>query len=792
MARARVDDDRRDGAPDHRVVKSPNRREGPIGTSRQEIDPLASSEADAGGPVLEWGPRKGGHSGGESKSVHPLGQGQGMVGKRAPPSHGGEVKDQSGGARRFHKRADPNTGPWGSQGRVGFFDVDLGFARPIEWGDRSWHPTYRKRRSMRGSLTTLVGLIAGCFAAVAGAVPNHIETRLTDPAGRGIGPLTTIEIVSRWDSAGYRLSIDPKDLDLCPCGEPAVFDSGNGSYRISYTTGAMQGLRDSSGIVIPVTATSRSDPSSTFTYRGFKVCRNTATPVPVLVGNETDNGDLLFKAGEQLWIHSRWRVAGVRGFRLTADYRSMVPDFTASEVKVDSIDTVDGVTEYILKYKIPGKIRLVPEANGIPLTIVGADDLCSEIRDSSVRIDLRTSSLPAPIEQTVLEPVDRGVRNGDTVRISSIWDSTTVTVRGDFTALDRGLGSQTSVPLGNGGFEILYTPGPMDALEDAVVRIPITGTNALGDTFSVRTLTIARNLRTPPPRLLEPPHIESERTKIHPTDELIIVSRWESPDSLPFSVEPLLTNLVPGFKATDAEVSERAEGEFVIVYRVPAKEHLAPDGRNIRIGVMARDTLNSVVRSENLVVELDTQPPAEPPVFDILPGETNENHIIVAGTAPDAYRVAIVKDNVLRSYVEVDTLTDRFSFDAELTPGINKIGGWSEDDVGNKTVTAASQIVRCIADRSTVYSTPFRPKDEIQVNDAGGMREATVTIFNLEGDAVVQLQKTGSFFEARLTWDGRDADGQSAQPGYYLMRVHRVSPDGHASDEVLPMLFRHD
>ena len=49
-----------------------------------------------------------------------------------------------------------------------------------------------------------------------------------------------------------------------------------------------------------------------------------------------------------------------------------------------------------------------------------------------------------------------------------------------------------------------------------------------------------------------------------------------------------------------------------------------------------------------------------------------------------------------------------------------------------------------------------------------------------------------SFFEARLRWDGRDANGETAQPGYYLMRVERVSSDGHASDEVLPMLLRHD
>jgi hypothetical protein len=645
---------------------------------------------------------------------------------------------------------------------------------------------------MRKAVLACICLIGMLGASPVGAAPNHLATRLQEPVGRGIGAFSTIEIVTRWDSAGYRIRADFSALDALEGGQAAVLDSANGSYRISYTTGSMEGLADTSGLTIPITATSRFDPSSTFTYRGFVVCRNARTPLPVFVGSEPDSGIVRFEAGQQLWIRSRWRVAGAPGFRVTADYRTLVPDFSATEVRVDSVDTIDGVTEYLLKYKIPGKIRLVPDGNDIPLTIVGRDDLCTEMRDSSVRIDLRTGTLPAPIEHALLAPVDRGVRNGDTVRISSRWDSTTVDVRADFTALDGGLGSQAVVHADSGRFEILYNPVAMDAFEDDVVRIPITGSSALGDSFTDNSMTIARNLRTPPPRLLAPPWIESEQTTFHPTDELIIVSRWESPTGEPFAVEALLSNLILDFQPKDATASFREPDEYVISYRIPAKEHLAPDGRNIRIGVLARDTLNSVTRSEELFVNLDSEAPEDPPIFDPLPAETNRPLITVSGTAVAAFRVALVRDNVLRLHALVDTLTDRFSGELELAPGPNKIGGWSEDEVGNKTVTGTSQIVRYITGRATVYNTPFRPGEEIQVNDGAGMREATVTIFNLEGDALVRLEKSGSFFEARLRWDGRDANGETAQPGYYLMRVERVSSDGHASDEVLPMLLRHD
>jgi hypothetical protein len=644
---------------------------------------------------------------------------------------------------------------------------------------------------MRKAILPFICLIGALGASSAGAVPNHISTRLKEPAGRGIGALSTIEIVSRWDSAGYRIRPDFASLDVCPCSEAAVFDSGNGSYRISYTTGSMESLTDQPDITIPITAASRFDSSSTFTYRGFTVCRNVRTPLPVFVGSETDSGKVLFRDGDQLWIRTRWRVAGVPEFGITADYHALVPGFSDAELRVDSIDTVDGVTEFLVQYQVPGKIRLVPDADGIPLTIIGRDGLCSEVVDSSVRIDLRTGSLPAPIEHDLLAPVDRGVRNGDTVHIHSRWDLTTVDVRADFAALDGGAGQQTVVPGDSGRFEILYTPAAMDAFEDSLVIVPVTGRNVLGDAFTDRSLKIARNLRTPPPRLLKTPWIDSPRRKFHPTDELIIVSRWESPAGA-FHVEPILSGLAPGFKPEDAVVSPRDSGDVAVSYRIPAKEFLAPDGRNIRIGVLARDTLNSVTRFEGLFIDLDTEPPSELPVFDPLPAETNEPRITVSGRSVGAHQVGVVKDNLFKLHALVDTLTNRFSAELELTPGANRVGGWAEDDLGNKTVTTSTQLVRYIAGRTTIYNTPFRPGEEIQVGDQGGMREATVTIFNLEGDAVVRLAQTGSFFEARLRWDGRDGNGESAQPGYYLMRVHRIAADGRASDEVLPMLLRHD
>jgi hypothetical protein len=127
-----------------------------------------------------------------------------------------------------------------------------------------------------------------------------------------------------------------------------------------------------------------------------------------------------------------------------------------------------------------------------------------------------------------------------------------------------------------------------------------------------------------------------------------------------------------------------------------------------------------------------------------------------------------------------------------LDPGVNRINANSLDDVGNPTAQSPSHLVRYVTARTTVYSTPFRPGDEIAVQDEAGLREAIVSIYNLEGDLLAHFEDRSATFEVRFIWNGRDRDGDLAQPGYYLMRVERTTADGERRDEVLPLLFRND
>jgi hypothetical protein len=78
------------------------------------------------------------------------------------------------------------------------------------------------------------------------------------------------------------------------------------------------------------------------------------------------------------------------------------------------------------------------------------------------------------------------------------------------------------------------------------------------------------------------------------------------------------------------------------------------------------------------------------------------------------------------------------------------------------------------------------------MQDDTGLRESLIQIYNLEGDRIIEFHSTGTTYRSRFPWNGRDRDGDLTQPGYYLLRVKRISSDGKSHEEVLPLLFRND
>ena len=80
----------------------------------------------------------------------------------------------------------------------------------------------------------------------------------------------------------------------------------------------------------------------------------------------------------------------------------------------------------------------------------------------------------------------------------------------------------------------------------------------------------------------------------------------------------------------------------------------------------------------------------------------------------------------------------------------------------------------------TNYPNPFNPATTIPLAVLDGARNVDLTIYNVLGQPLRQLW-TGplSAGEHRLTWDGRDAQGQSVAAGVYLYRM-QVDAQTHA------------
>ncbi len=72
------------------------------------------------------------------------------------------------------------------------------------------------------------------------------------------------------------------------------------------------------------------------------------------------------------------------------------------------------------------------------------------------------------------------------------------------------------------------------------------------------------------------------------------------------------------------------------------------------------------------------------------------------------------------------------------------------------------------------YPNPFNPATTLPVSVAAGAGDVNVTIYNVLGQPVREVWNGPlAAGEHRLTWDGRDAQGQAVAAGVYLVRLHQ-------------------
>jgi hypothetical protein len=259
-----------------------------------------------------------------------------------------------------------------------------------------------------------------------------------------------------------------------------------------------------------------------------------------------------------------------------------------------------------------------------------------------------------------------------------------------------------------------------------------------------------------------------------------------------------------------AKTSKEVHGDttvFVLSYTLPELKYLQPSGRGKVIPITAFDSGCGVSSDLSLHIDLDSDSLRTTELqWDPLPDVTSRDSIEVTGQAPhDAVVVYVLRNLSTQggAIVEPDSATGRFSAVIGLRPGSNKIYFRAEDIAGNSTrivPTNGISVTRVSAAGLTVQ-TPYSRQETVQegktledimLRDPDGMIDASIRIFNLEGDCVWSEDAGPEVRrEFGFHWNGESrAGGERAQQGYYIVRAQWRTASGRLQHTAQGLLLR--
>lgn len=414
------------------------------------------------------------------------------------------------------------------------------------------------------------------------------------------------------------------------------------------------------------------------------------------------------------------------------------------------------------------------------------------------------------------------VRNGETVQFVTRWivpdsvsaaDSLTVTAI--FDSLEVPAADPPVVEnLGGGLYRITHPISPTNLRRDRTkIPIPVRAAYHEAHTttyFPNRTVCLSNH----PPEHVATTILDPKQAPYTSLDSLRIKSTWVSPGGLALSVQTDESNVATDTsQVSRPKISKQVHSDtttFIIRLRLPASANLQPDGPGKLIPIRARDSgCGSTYCSgcgqtihEGLTIDLDATPPDTGLRVDPIPAVTTEGDLDVAGVAPAGADSVVILRNLFAlphpySPVGADPSTRRFHSRIPLDAGRNQIQVRAEDAAGNSTALSAPQVVTRVSGAVLTVLTPYsrtgsENQQDIVLRDPEGITQATVRIFNLEGDCVWSATAgSGTQLEFGFHWGGVDGSrGQRAPQGYYLVHAEWKTSSGRARSLAHGLLMR--
>jgi hypothetical protein len=254
--------------------------------------------------------------------------------------------------------------------------------------------------------------------------PKLIERSFEPPDTLPSGdprPLTredTVRLFTRWEVPNspqlmdsLTVTADFSRLDPGVPGNDQVLAAlepplGSGWYRVDYPLSGSVSRTDSSGIRIPLTATSRTGQT---TDRSIRVCLSNSPPVHDSTRVvKRKNGP--YSAGDSLVIETFWHSPQGLALRIAASFAEV----DTSHVVTPGSDRGGGV--FLIRYRLPlSQVQLQPDGFGKLIPITAHDEGCGQTTATTLRID--TDNEPPPDGLIRVDPIP-DVTTADSVRVS--------------------------------------------------------------------------------------------------------------------------------------------------------------------------------------------------------------------------------------------------------------------------------------------------------------------------------------------------------------------------------------
>ena len=182
-------------------------------------------------------------------------------------------------------------------------------------------------------------------------------------------------------------------------------------------------------------------------------------------------------------------------------------------------------------------------------------------------------------------------------------------------------------------------------------------------------------------------------------------------------------------------------------------------------GVLARDLTGDGL----LDLAVVDGNPATGPALIVLVGQRDGVPV-----AEGRYPLPGVGSQVLAGDVNGDGATDLVVLGRSVDGGLGGAFVFLNQSSPMTAVASETAITPSTVALGANYPNPFNPATTIPVSVVAGAGDVAVTIYNVLGQSVRAVWNGPlAAGEHRLTWDGRDGQGQSVAAGVYLVRLHQ-------------------